>query len=225
MSLIVNLVAIGFFLVVILFLIPVLVNINDIAEKGLICGVLGICITPTEETERFKEEVDKQEKEAEARLPSTVGKTVCDLSIYLDAELVERDFTIKIDTDESNPSDYQWHCQFQTPLNWLANVDFTPLAFFLESEFVSVETVLIDMSDTSKRYDANHPEYKEMRRDVRLTQTTGFVETPLNFDQTFYIEDIVHDDYVLEIYYGRPTNDLKAGEPVIDKVCRVGVNC
>ena len=46
-----------------------------------------------------------------------------------------------------------------------------------------------------------------------------------NLDQSFVIENIVYDDYILEIYYGRTINNLNAGEPVIDKVCTVGNNC
>ena len=49
----------------IVFLIPILTNIQDIQENGLICGVLGLCITDTKDTERFKDEVEKQQKEAE----------------------------------------------------------------------------------------------------------------------------------------------------------------
>ena len=64
-----------------------------------------------------------------------------------------------------------------------------------------------------------------MFRDIRLTQTSGIIKTPYNLNQSFVIENIVYDDYILEIYYGRAINDLSAGQPVIDKVCTVGNNC
>jgi hypothetical protein len=206
----------------IVFVVPILANIDDIANDGLICGVLGICSTPTEETEKFKEEVEKQEQEADKVLPITTGKTMCDLQVFVDAKLVDDFGFLKIKIDESDPSNYQWHCQFPNQWGFLNNMSFNPMAFFFESEFIHAEIKLIDKDNKSRWYDANHEDYKEMYREIRLTDTTGFVNTPLNIDQTFYIDNIVHDDYILEIYYGRVINNLDAGEPIIDSVCMVG---
>lgn len=209
----------------VVFVVPILANIDDIASKGLICGAMGICIddTPVEETERFKEEIEKQEAEAESRLPSTVGKTVCDLSIFTTADIVEKDFTIKISANESNPADYQWHCQFKNPLAFLGNYQLNNLLAFyaFDDEFVRAQVVLIPKENTGQKYDATHPDYTEMSRDIRLVQKSGFVNTPLNFDQTFYINDIVHDNYFLEIHYGRAINDMPAGDHLEDIVCMV----
>ena len=216
----------------IIFLIPILTNIQDIQENGLICGVLGLCITDTDtkDTERFKDEVEKQQKEAENRRPSTEGEVICDLSVDVHADIIKKDFTIKIYMDESDPADYAWrNCNNTEPLAWIDSfswVGFEPLAFFLESEFVHTEIALISMDDKTKRYDANDDKYeKTMFRDTRLTQTSGFVPTPLRFDQSFYVEDVVHGNYVLEIYQGRQINSLPVGEPMLDKVCKVNVIC
>jgi len=210
----------------IVFVVPVLSNIDDIAENGLLCGALGICLPNTEDTERFKDEVEKQQTEADARLPSTVGKTVCALSVFVEADIIEKDFTIKVFMEENDPANYQWHCQFPNQWGFLNNWTLVnPLAYFLESEFVKTEIVLISMEDRSKRYDANHEDYDVMQRDTRLVEVSGIVPTPLRFDQTFYIENIVHGDYVLEIHQGRQINSLPIGEPILDKVCKVGATC
>ena len=52
----------------IIFIVPVLTNIENIAEDGLLCGALGVCLpeyVPTEESEKYKEEVKKQKKDIE----------------------------------------------------------------------------------------------------------------------------------------------------------------
>lgn len=213
---------IAFLIFGIVFIVPILANIQDIADKGLICGATGLCVEPTEDSEKYKEEVVKQESEADKRLPSTVGKTVCDLSVFVDAKLIDDFGFLKVQIDSNDPANYQWHCQFPSPLAWMNNININPLAFFFESEFIHSEIVLIDKSNTSKKYDANHPDYKSMYREIRLTDTSGFVNTPLNLDQTFYVEDVVHGDYTLEIYYGRNINNLPSGDPIKDSICMVG---
>jgi hypothetical protein len=226
-------IGVAFLLFAIIFVVPVLSNIDNIAEDGLLCGAIGICLPekiPTEETQRFIEEVKKQETEADKRLPSIVGKTVCDLTVEVKADLID-DFgkaTIFIDKN-TNPTDYQWHCDFKE-LSFLSNLSFlndlSSLSIFaFEDEFIHTEIVLIQQSDKSKKYDANHEDYKEMYRDIRLTQTTGIIPTPYQMDQSFYIDNVVHDNYVLEVYYGKEINNLPVGEPYLDKVCKVGVNC
>ena len=210
----------------IVFIITILSNFEDFQEGGVMCAFFPQLCINTEDTQRNKDEVEKQQKEADARLPSTVGKTVCDLSVFVEADIIEKDFTIKIFMEENNPANYQWHCQFPNQWGFLNNWQVgNPLAYFLESEFVKTEIVLISMEDRSKRYDANHEDYDVMQRDTRLVETSGIVPTPLRFDQTFYIDDVVHGDYVLEIYQGRQINDLPVGEPILDKVCKVGTNC
>ncbi len=215
---------IAFLIFSFVFLIPILLNLENVAEFGLICGVLGICIGDTEDSEKFQEEQEKKEQEADERLPNPSGETICDLSVFVDAELVDKDFTIKIKMNEADPANYEWHCQFPNPLNWLGSLELDPMAFFLESEFIHTEIVLIDEDNRSFKYDANHPDYKSMFREKRITDTTGIVPLPLNFDQTFYVRNIVHDDYILEIYQGRQINNLPVGDPIKDMVCEVGKN-
>jgi hypothetical protein len=207
----------------VIFVVPVLGNIEDISNNGLLCGALGICLNTvaTEDTQKNKDEVVKQEVEAENVKPDETGETLCDLSVKVNADLVDEFGFIKIKIDPADSKVYQWHCQFDT-LSWLGSVDFTPLAFFFESEFIHAEIKLIQKDDTSKWYDANHPDYKSMYREIRLTDTSGFVDLPLNFDQSFYVEDVVHADYTLEIYYGRVINDLNAGEPLKTDLCEAG---
>ena len=218
--------AIGFLLFAVVFIIPVLGNIDDIAKNGFFCGALGICFIPTEDTEKFKDEVTKQEVEADKVLPPVSDKVVCDLSVKVRAELIDDFGSLKIKMNESNPADYQWFCKFPSPLGWISNLSWYPLAYFLDNEFIHTEIALKDKKNPTLKYDANHPDYKSMYREIRLTDTSGFIATPLNMDQSFYIENVVHGDYILEIYYGRAINNLNAGQPLIDKVCQVGMpNC
>ena len=94
-----------------------------------------------------------------------------------------------------------------------------------DDEFIHAEVKLIQMSDESKWIDANHQDYKSMYREIRLTDTSGIIQLPLNMDQSFYIEDVPHDNYILEIYYGREINNLGAGNPLEETVCKVGATC
>ena len=221
-------IAVAFLLFAIIFIVPVLGNLETATEDGLVCAIIPqLCPETTEETEKFKDEVRKQETEADLRLPNSDGKQLCNLTVEVDAQLVNEfglSPTVKIDT--SDPANYQWDCQFPYLNTWIDKLSLTPLDFIaLESEFIHAEIVLIDKDNPTKKYDANHPDFKSMYREIRLTDTTGIVKTPLNLDQSFVIENIVYDDYILEIYYGRAINNLNAGEPVIDKVCTVGNNC
>jgi hypothetical protein len=221
-------IAVAFLLFAIIFIVPVLGNLETATEDGLVCAIIPqLCPETTEETEKFKDEVRKQETEADLRLPNSDGKQLCNLTVEVDAQLVNEfglSPTVKIDT--SDPANYQWDCQFPYLNTWIDKLSLTPLDFIaLESEFIHAEIVLIDKDNPTKKYDANHPDFKSMYREIRLTDTTGIVKTPLNLDQSFVIENIVYDDYILEIYYGRTINNLNAGEPVIDKVCTVGNNC
>ena len=238
-------IGVAFLIFGIIFIVPVLTNIENIAEDGLLCGALGVCLpeyVPTEETEKYKEEVRKQQTEADLRLPDPYGKQLCNLTVEVEAQVDNTliDLSPKIIIDTSDPANYQWDCQFPYINSWIDKLTLTPLDFIaFESEFIHAEIVLIDKDNPSKKYDAQNcdlpcdartdnghfPEPSSMYREIRLTDSTGYIKTPLNLNQSFVIEDIVYDDYILEIYYGRTINNLSAGQPVIDKVCTVGNNC
>jgi hypothetical protein len=221
-------IAVAFLLFAIIFIVPVLGNLETATEDGLVCAIIPqLCPETTEETEKFKDEVKKQETEADLRLPNSDNRQLCNLTVEVDAQL-EAPFgqSPYVTIDTSDPANYQWDCQFPYLNTWIDKLSLTPLDFIaLESEFIHAEIVLIDKDNPTKKYDANHPDFKSMYREIRITDTTGIVKTPLNLDQSFVIENIVYDDYILEIYYGRTINNLNAGEPVIDKVCTVGNNC
>ena len=221
-------IAVAFLLFAIIFIVPVLGNLETATEDGLVCAIIPqLCPETTEETEKYKDEVRKQETEADLRLPNSDNKQLCNLTVEVDAQL-EAPFgqSPYVTIDTSDPANYQWDCQFPYLNTWIDKLSLTPLDFIaLESEFIHAEIVLIDKDNPTKKYDANHPDFKSMYREIRITDSTGIVKTPLNLNQSFVIEDIVYDDYILEIYYGRTINNLNAGEPVIDKVCTVGNNC
>ena len=221
-------IAVAFLLFAIIFIVPVLGNLETATEDGLVCAIIPqLCPETTEETEKYKDEVKKQETEADLRLPNSDNRQLCNLTVEVDAQL-EAPFgqSPYVTIDTSDPANYQWDCQFPYLNTWIDKLTLTPLDFVaFENEFIHAEIVLIDKDNPTKKYDANHPDFKSMFRDIRLTQTSGIVKTPYNLDQSFVIENIVYDDYILEIYYGRAINNLNAGEPVIDKVCTVGNNC
>ena len=236
-------IAVAFLLFAIIFIVPVLGNLETATEDGLVCAIIPqLCSTPTEETEKFIEEKRKQQTEADLRLPDPYGKQLCNLTVEVDAQIDNTllDLSPKVIIDTSDPANYQWDCQFPYLNTWIDKLSLTPLDFLAgENEFIHAEIVLIDKDNPMKKYDAqscdlpcdartdngHFPEPSSMYREIRLTDTTGIVKTPLNLDQSFVIENIVYDDYILEIYYGRTINNLNAGEPVIDKVCTVGNNC
>ena len=236
-------IAVAFLLFAIIFIVPVLGNLETATEDGLVCAITPqLCVTPTEETEKFIEEKRKQQTEADLRLPDPYGKQLCNLTVEVDAQIDNTllDLSPKVIIDTSDPANYQWDCQFPYLNTWIDKLSLTPLDFLAgENEFIHAEIVLIDKDNPMKKYDAqscdlpcdtrtdngHFPEPSSMYREIRLTDSTGIVKTPLNLNQSFVIEDIVYDDYILEIYYGRTINNLNAGEPVIDKVCTVGNNC
>ena len=246
-------IGVAFLLFAIIFIVPVLTNIDNIAEDGLLCGAIGICLpeqTPTEETEKFKEELRKQQTEADLRLPDPYGKLLCNLTVEVEAQVDNTllDLSPKIIIDTSDPANYQWDCQFPHINSWIDKLSLVPLDFVaFESEFIKAQIVLIDKDNPTKKYDAqscdlpidttkcvtsdvrtnngHFPEPSSMYREIRLSDSSGIIKTPYSLNQSFVIENIVYDDYILEIYYGRQINDLNAGEPVIDKVCTVGNNC
>ena len=56
-----------------------------------------------------------------------------------------------------------------------------------------------------------------MYREITLAETTGIVPTPIDVGKEFYIEDVLHDDYTLEIYYGRIINEQTKWAELIKK--------
>ena len=143
-------IGVGFLLFGIIFIVPVLTNIEDIQKDGLLCGALGVCLpeyVPTEETEKYKEEVVKQETEADLRLPDPYGKQLCNLTVEVEAQLDNTllDLSPKVIIDTSDPANYQWDCQFPYLNTWIDKLTLVPLDIVaFESEFIHAEIVLID---------------------------------------------------------------------------------
>ncbi len=222
-------IAVAFLLFAIIFIVPVLGNLETATEDGLVCAIIPqLCPVPTEETERFKDEVRKQETEAEKRFPQS--DLICDLEVRVKADLVQFGGigSPYVEMNVNDPSDYTWYCQFPNQWGTLNNLidEINQLAFFaFEDEFIRSQIKLVQKNNPDKWIDGENDDYKSMVRDIRLVQRDGIVNTPYNLDQSFYVENVPYLDYNLEIYYGRTINNLNAGEPVIDKVCTVGNNC
>ena len=222
-------IAVAFLLFAIIFIVPVLGNLETATEDGLVCAIIPqLCPETTEETERFKDEVRKQETEAEKRFPQS--DLICDLEVRVKADLVQFGGigSPYVEMNVNDPSDYTWYCQFPNQWGTLNNLidEINQLAFFaFEDEFIRSQIKLVQKNNPDKWIDGENDDYKSMVRDIRLVQRDGIVNTPYNLDQSFYVENVPYLDYNLEIYYGRTINNLNAGEPVIDKVCTVGNNC
>lgn len=222
-------IAVAFLLFAIIFIVPVLGNLETATEDGLVCAIIPqLCPVPTEETERFKDEIRKQETEAEKRFPQS--DLICDLEVRVKADLVQFGGigSPYVEMNVNDPSDYTWYCQFPNQWGTLNNLidEINQLAFFaFEDEFIRSQIKLVQKNNPDKWIDGENDDYKSMVRDIRLVQRDGIVNTPYNLDQSFYVENVPYLDYNLEIYYGRTINNLNAGEPVIDKVCTVGNNC
>lgn len=222
-------IAVAFLLFAIIFIVPVLGNLETATEDGLVCAIIPqLCPETTEETERFKDEIRKQETEAEKRFPQS--DLICDLEVRVKADLVQFGGigSPYVEMNVNDPSDYTWYCQFPNQWGTLNNLidEINQLAFFaFEDEFIRSQIKLVQKNNPDKWIDGENDDYKSMVRDIRLVQRDGIVNTPYNLDQSFYVENVPYLDYNLEIYYGRTINNLNAGEPVIDKVCTVGNNC
>ena len=160
-------IAVAFLLFAIIFIVPVLGNLETATEDGLVCAIIPqLCPETTEETEKYKDEVKKQETEADLRLPNSDNKQLCNLTVEVDAQL-EAPFgqSPYVTIDTSDPANYQWDCQFPYLNTWIDKLSLTPLDFIaLESEFIHAEIVLIDKDNPTKKYDANHPDFKSMYR-------------------------------------------------------------
>ena len=155
--------------------------------------------------------------------PNADGEIVCDLAIKVNASLEDDLFKgLHIRIDPNDSKQYQWYCQFPPVGASLVNYDLNPNAFFLAGEKIHVELVLRDKSDPTFKYDANNIKYQMMFREITITDTTGIVPTPIDMSREFYIPNVVHDDYDLEIYYGRVINDLEVGKPLITDLCEAG---
>lgn len=160
--------------------------------------------------------------------PNADGQIICDLAIKVKAQLEDDLFKgLHIRIDPNDSKHYQWYCQFDSPVGAsLVNYDLSPNAFFLAGEKIHVELVLRDKSDPTFKYDANNIKYQMMFREITITDTTGIVPTPIDMSREFYIPNVVHGDYDLEIYYGRIINELGVGQPLITDLCEAGKsNC
>ena len=138
-------IAVAFLLFAIIFIVPVLGNLETATEDGLVCAITPqLCVTPTEETEKFIEEKRKQQTEADLRLPDPYGKQLCNLTVEVDAQLDNTllDLSPKVIIDTSDPANYQWDCQFPYLNTWIDKLSLTPLDFLAgENEFIHAEDI------------------------------------------------------------------------------------
>ena len=140
-------IAVAFLLFAIIFIVPVLGNLETATEDGLVCAIIPqLCPVPTEETERFKDEVRKQETEAEKRFPQS--DLICDLEVRVKADLVQFGGigSPYVEMNVNDPSDYTWYCQFPNQWGTLNNLidEINQLAFFaFEDEFIRSQIKLV----------------------------------------------------------------------------------
>ena len=164
----------------------------------------------------------------------TVDEVICDLRVKVFADL---DMTLPLTTlfariDPNNS--HQWtyfECFSEGNFPVTAQLDlFEPseiqgLDFLiLGGETVSVEIVLRDANDPTQKVDAfTQP---QLRREVPLGDDFGIVATPFNIDSEFVVKNIPLREYKLEIFIGREIfvgepirQTLDAGEPFETRIC------
>jgi len=157
------------------------------------------------------------------------GETICDLRVKVFAEITQ-DFGIgspEITMDKNNAFEATWFDCFgqsnPSPASLIdldlrfSNLRFSLLDFVtLGGEKIHAEIVIRDANDPTQKVDAfTQP---QLRRVVFSSDGISIIKTPLNVNVEFVITNIPQREYDLEIYYGRPINDMGAGEPFIGKI-------
>jgi len=151
----------------------------------------------------------------------TGGETICDLRIKVFADLTQ-DFGIgspEITIDRNNAFDFDFfECFSSSEVNSLELIDFDKRINFVQQSFISfggevihAEIVLRDANDPTQKVDAFTQ--SQLRRAIEIP--AGLIPTPFNMDVEFVVTNIPLRDYNLEIFYGRPINNMDVGEPFL----------
>lgn len=152
---------------------------------------------------------------------------VCDLRITIFATVDERfpfEVFVKIPDSEGQIKRYFWtDCSPAKALSLFSLLDLSAnlgetlksagqFAFFVDEDQLSVNIRLTDpkTGDVIDKFNKGNL--------VRKINLSG--STPLEIQQQFFIPNIPHRDYDLEIFFFRAINELPIGTPFVDEVCQ-----
>ena len=159
------------------------------------------------------------------------GENLCDLKVTVYGKLVDAlRPSIKIDT--SNAKSYEWfNCSPVTKLSLLSlwdiglddpvvqkpgwNAMHLPLQDFL---FVTEETIHAQIVLKSGPYKVDAVTQPTLKKELKIP--AGILPDNYDLRVTYVVTNIPDRDYDLEIYYGRNINNLGAGVPLLDKICK-----
>ena len=159
----------------------------------------------------------------------TSEEMVCDLRVTVFATVDERfpfDVFVKVPDSSGEVKRYFWtDCSPAKATSLFSLLDisenlnealgnFGQLAFFSEEDVITVNIRLTDpkTGDIIDKFNRGNLEKK-----------IGDLEnknTPFDIQQQFFIPNVPHRDYDLEIFYGRAINELPIGTPFVDEVCQ-----
>ena len=159
----------------------------------------------------------------------TSEEMVCDLRVTVFATVDERilfDVFVKVPDSSGEVKRYFWtDCSPAKATSLFSLLDLSEniseglgnlgqLAFFGEEDFIRVNIRLTDpkTGDIIDKFNRGNLEKK-----------IGDLEnksTPFDIQQQFFIPNVPHRDYDLEIFYGRAINNLPIGTPFVDEVCQ-----
>ncbi len=159
----------------------------------------------------------------------TSEEMVCDLRVTVFATVDERfpfEVFVKVPDGGGEVKRYFWtDCSPAKATSLFSLLDLSEnileglgnlnqLAFFSEEDVITVNIRLTDpkTGDIIDKFNRGNLEKK-----------IGDLEnknTPFDIQQQFFIPNVPHRDYDLEIFYGRAINNLPIGTPFVDEVCQ-----
>ncbi len=205
---------------IILFLVLIIIVVvawgyiqNFIIEILLIGDRLGIAISTS------------QDLEATPRS----DEMVCDLRVTVFATVDERfpfEVFVKIPDSVENVKRYFWtDCSPASATSIFSLLDLSEnlneglkglgqLAFFSAEDKITVNIRLTDpkSGDIIDQFNTGN-----LVREIGQLQGRN---TPFDVEQEFFIPNIPHRDYDLEIFFSRAINNLPIGTPFVDEVCQ-----
>jgi len=159
----------------------------------------------------------------------TSEEMVCDLRVTVFATIDERfflDVFVKVPDSSGEVKRYFWtDCSPAKATSLFSLLDISEnlnealgnlgqLAFFGEEDVLTVKIRLTDPKTGDIIDKFNRPNLEKKIGDLQNKNT------PFDIQQQFFIANIPHRDYDLEIFYGRAINELPIGTPFVDEVCQ-----
>ncbi|MCP6727227.1 MAG: hypothetical protein KJI69_04325 [Patescibacteria group bacterium] len=159
----------------------------------------------------------------------TSEEMVCDLRVTVFATVDERfpfDVFVRVPDSSGEVKRYFWtDCSPAKATSLFSLLDISEnlnealgnlgqLAFFSEEDVITVNIRLTDPKTGDIIDKFNRGNLEKQIGDLQNKNT------PFDIQQQFFIPNVPHRDYDLEIFYGRAINELPIGTPFVDEVCQ-----